>query len=218
MKLTLGRKIWLGTIWFFTAAFFIYIIVQYFIFGPSKEVGFVSTKDNVHYHPWITFLYFHIIFGTIALAAGPFQFSGKLRQKKKNLHRNIGKIYVFSILISFMFGLYLAFYGTGGLTGVIGFYSLEFAWLITTLIGFFKIRRKDIKGHREWMIRSYAVTLTFVSFRIFSIPAVGIDGRDGILFGLTIIFSWIFNLLIAEWLLIRSKQHNRSRTENYQIS
>lgn len=211
MKRGIGSKIGLGVIGFLTAAFFIYVVIQYFIVGPSGDVGFVSTKKGIHYHPWITILYIHIILGTVALVLGPLQFNKKLRQKNKQLHKNIGKIYVGSILIAFLAGLYLSYYGTGGLTGVIGFYSLEFAWVIPTLVGYLKIRKKDIKSHQEWMLRSYAVTLTFVSFRIFSIPAVAIDGRDGVLFGLTVIFSWIFNLLIAEWILIRRKNQNLIR-------
>jgi uncharacterized membrane protein len=207
MKRTTGSKIGLGVIGFFTFIFLAYVIFQYFILGPSKDVGFVSTKEDIHYHPWITILYIHIIFGTLALVLGPLQFNNKLRQKKKNLHRNIGKIYVGSIFVAFIAGLYLAYYGTGGIMGVIGFYTLEFAWLITTLVGFLKIRKKDIKGHQEWMLRSYAVTLTFVSFRIWSIPAMVIEGKPGVLFGLTIIFSWVVNLLIAEWILVRKKKN-----------
>lgn len=77
-------------------------------------------------------------------------------------HRTIGKTYVLSIVIAFLAGLYLAYYGTGGVTGVIGFYSLEFAWITPTIVGLFKIRNHNIEAHREWMLRSYAVTLTFV--------------------------------------------------------
>lgn len=72
MKRQVGKKIGLGMIGLFTLIFFAYAVFQYFILGPSQNVGFVSTKTNVAYHPWIYFLYVHIIFGSIALLTGAF--------------------------------------------------------------------------------------------------------------------------------------------------
>ncbi|MDP4086704.1 MAG: DUF2306 domain-containing protein [Bacillota bacterium] len=218
MKHHVGKKIGLGIIGLFTLIFFAYVIIQYFVLGPSHKVGFVSTKTNVPYHPWIYFLYVHITFGSIALLTGAFQFNKKWRQKNKTRHRTIGKTYVVSVVIAFLAGLYLAYYGTGGVTGVIGFYSLELAWITPTIIGFFKIRNHNIKEHKEWMFRSYAVTLTFVSFRIFVIPVVGITrGNPGMLFGLTLIFSLIFNLLIAELIIINLKKIKLKTNHHLQL-
>lgn len=213
MKKTMGRKIGLGFIGFLIVALFAYVVYQYFLDGPRKDAGFLSTKDSVPYNPWIVMLYIHIIFGTVALLVGPLQFNSKLRKRKKGLHRNLGKIYILSIMVSFIPGLYLSFYATGGITGILGFYSLEFAWIITTIIAFLKVKNKDFAAHQIWMYRSYAVTLTFVTFRIFSVPAVIID--SDFLFGLTVIFSWVFNLLIAEWFFIRPKK--RHTPANQQI-
>jgi uncharacterized membrane protein len=209
MRKSFARKMGIGIVIFFTLIFMIYAIVQYFILDP-KSSPFIIEKLKIikgfHYHPWIYVFYIHIIFGLLALVLGPFQFSTKLRTKNPSLHKNIGKTYVFSILLASIVGLYLSFYGSGGIVSIIGFYSLDIAWFTTTFTGFLKIRKKQIESHREWMFRSYAVTLTFVSFRIWAVFAVLISSQRGVLYGITIIFSWIFNLVIAEWILSRSKK------------
>jgi uncharacterized membrane protein len=209
MKKTIGTKLWLGFLGFLILGLTAYVVIQYFVVGASKSDGFVGGKvelQGIEWQPWITFLYLHIIFGTIALLSGPFQFSSKLRRKNKQVHKTLGKVYIGSIFLSFVFGLYLAFYASGGIAGIIGFSSLELVWLLTTLIGLLKIRKKDITRHKEWMIRSYAVTLTFVTFRILSVPAVIIEGSPGVLFGLTVILSWAINLSIAEWNIARGRK------------
>ena len=47
-----------------------------------------------------------------------------------------------------------------------GSLALALAWLVTTGMAIYCIRRRNIKAHREWMIRSYLVTFAFVTFRI----------------------------------------------------
>ena len=45
-------------------------------------------------------------------------------------------------------------------------FTLAVVWTITTGMAFLAISRRAIVQHREWMIRSYVVTLAFVFFRI----------------------------------------------------
>ena len=47
----------------------------------------------------------------------------------------------------------------------VGLFSLAFTWTVTTGMAYRAIRRRAIDQHREWMIRSYVVTLAFVVFR-----------------------------------------------------
>lgn len=212
MKKSLMSKMAIGIVTFLIVLFIVYVIVQYFILDPKNSPFIVEKLKEIkgfHYHPWIYVLYIHIIFGTLSLVLGPFQFSTKLRTNKPHLHRNIGKTYLFSILVASMMGLYLAFYGSGGIVSIIGFYSLDIAWFTTAFTGFIKIKKKQVERHRAWMFRSYAVTLTFVSFRIWAIFAVLISNQRGVLYGITIIFSWVLNLFISEWILSYSKKRKQ---------
>jgi hypothetical protein len=43
------------------------------------------------------------------------------------------------------------------------------AWIVCTLAAFLTARNRQLAQHRQWMVRSYAVTFTFIALRILSI-------------------------------------------------
>lgn len=43
------------------------------------------------------------------------------------------------------------------------------AWIICTTAAFITARNRQIIQHRQWMMRSYAVTFTFVSSRVLNL-------------------------------------------------
>lgn len=98
MKKSIGSKIGIGLLSLFIIVFVIYAIVQYFIFGPQTS-PYIKEKQEIvkgfQYHPWIYILYIHIFFGIFALILGPFQFSKKLHQKRKNCIEISGKYMYF---------------------------------------------------------------------------------------------------------------------------
>jgi hypothetical protein len=49
-----------------------------------------------------------------------------------------------------------------------GLFMLCTAWVVTTGMAIFAIRRRNLIQHREWMLRSYTVTFAFVTFRVFT--------------------------------------------------
>jgi hypothetical protein len=81
------------------------------------------------------------------------------------------------------------------------------AWTITTGMAFLAIKRRAITQHREWMVRSYVVTLAFVFFRML---VVGLDalevGTTVERVGVAAWFCWAVPLLIAEPVLQWRKQ------------
>jgi len=54
-------------------------------------------------------------------------------------------------------------YGWGFAVGLMGLAS---AWLVTTSMAYYTIRKGLVALHKEWMIRAYVVTFAFVTFRI----------------------------------------------------
>ncbi|HUO25175.1 MAG TPA: DUF2306 domain-containing protein [Candidatus Aquilonibacter sp.] len=46
-----------------------------------------------------------------------------------------------------------------------GIRFLALAWLVTTGVAYYTIRRGLVAPHKEWMIRSYVVTFAFITFR-----------------------------------------------------
>ena len=110
----------------------------------------------------------HTLAGIFALLIGPVNFSSRIRQRHLQLHRVLGLVYVVSVFVGSFTGIALA-WGRPGLPGT----SMQAAaWTVCTTAAFVAVRNRQIAVHRQWMARSYAVTFTFVSSRVFNlVPA-----------------------------------------------
>ncbi|MFY0544276.1 DUF2306 domain-containing protein [Brevibacillus sp. H7] len=86
-----------------------------------------------------------------------------------------------------------------GIGSGIAFLVLDVCWLVTTGLGVWHIRRRNIPAHREWILRSYAVTWVFVSFRVV-VALISITWNIGneVSFPLAVSISIAGNLLITE--------------------
>jgi uncharacterized membrane protein len=107
----------------------------------------------------------HAILGTLALLSGPPQFSTRLRQRWRAFHRILGRVYVASVLLAAVLALTISaghplFPATCVQAG---------AWIICTVAAFLTARNRQIAQHRQWMVRSYAVTFTFITTRLLNL-------------------------------------------------
>ena len=109
----------------------------------------------------------HISGGLIALTLGPFQFWKSFRNKFINTHRWMGRIYLTAILIGTISATYLAWTSAirVNFSWAFALQGLAFAWITTASMAYISVMRGRILQHKEWMIRSYAVTFAFVTFR-----------------------------------------------------
>lgn len=107
----------------------------------------------------------HTIAGTLALLIGPINFSSRIREGHRRLHRNLGKLYMVSVLVGAATGIALA----SGRPGLPGTAMQATAWVVCTTAAFITARNRHIIQHRQWMVRSYAVTFTFVSSRVLNL-------------------------------------------------
>jgi uncharacterized membrane protein len=107
----------------------------------------------------------HTLAGIFALLIGPINFSTRLRQRHLKLHRVLGRIYVVAVFIGAATGVVLA----SGRPGFPGTCGQAAAWIVCTTAAFITARNRHVTQHRQWMIRSYAVTFTFVSSRVLNL-------------------------------------------------
>lgn len=155
-------------------------------------------------------LAFHLVGGSMALALGLPQFWMGFRNRFMNVHRWTGRLYVLGVLVGSIgaFVMATAPEQSLGFGFAFALFALGIAWVITTGAAFFAVIRRKIKLHKEWMIRSYIVTLAFVTFRILSdfVPyeSWGLDHAD---YNTAMMWScWVFPLMIAEVILQFRKQ------------
>ncbi|MGA7157029.1 MAG: DUF2306 domain-containing protein [Acidobacteriaceae bacterium] len=110
----------------------------------------------------------HALAGITAMFIGPTQFSSRLRRRHLQLHRILGRIYVAAIFIAAPLAIAISW----GSDLIVGTAFQAGSWIFCTLMAFLLIRNRHIAQHRQWMIRSYAVTFTFIALRALDfIPA-----------------------------------------------
>jgi hypothetical protein len=108
----------------------------------------------------------HIAFGAIALFTGPVQLWLGIADRRVEVHRRLGIIYMGAVILSAAAAYWIALSPSAGWVFGSGLMGLATAWLATTGMAFLAIKRHLIEQHKEWMIRSYVVTFAFVFFRI----------------------------------------------------
>lgn len=110
----------------------------------------------------------HISAGILALLLGPAQFWPAWRARMLVYHRWAGRAYILAVTLSGTSALYLARFVSadegGAVTGVsMGF--LAVIWIAATTRGWRLAVARRFDLHREWMFRSYLLTLVFISLR-----------------------------------------------------
>ena len=151
-----------------------------FLFVLWRSERFIidrSHPDWVYYFPVRWWLIPHGLGGLIALVAGPFQFSSRLRQRHLQFHRMMGRAYLIGVAIAVPFSVYLSLTHS---TLAFRFLLLTLAavWAFTTAVAFAAVLNRKVQIHRQWMVRSYAITTTFVTTRVLTaIPAIGGGGE-----------------------------------------
>jgi uncharacterized membrane protein len=181
-------------------------IAQYASF--SSTVGFLQFKqDYLHVGIWKAAFYIHVFSSLLTLCAGFTQFSSFVLKEHKKLHRLLGKIYAYNILfINFPAGMIMAFYANGELPSKIAFIILDSLWFFFTLKAVIAIKGKDIKAHKRFMIRSYALTCSAITLRLWKIVLSNtFDIDPQTLYMIDAWMGFVPNLLFAEWLIRKLK-------------
>lgn len=150
---------------------------------------------NLFARPWLVV---HASLAGVALAVGPFQFLPGLRGKRPQLHRLMGRTYVFACLVGGTAGLPLAVGSSAGPIAAAGFGALAVVWLITTGQAFRLALAGRYAEHRRWMVRSFALTFAAVTLRLY-LPIAPIAGLDFMEAYRAISWlAWVPNLIVAE--------------------
>lgn len=191
----------------------IYNTLPYFSF--SKNFDFIEERSFLFKSNFYnSCFYIHIAAGALCIATALIQFSRYILKKTKWIHRFSGKIYVFVVLfLGAPTGLYMSFFAKGSFLERALFLFMAAWWFITTLYGFTTIHKKNVLAHKIWMMRSYAMAMTAVTFRVYHIVfyLLGWDHLEN--YELSLWISVIGNMLFAEWIIYnKSKKYLSSFT------
>lgn len=175
-------------------------IVKYFTdLSPPPE----PVVANAFARPWLAI---HIVGGVAALLVGPLQLLASVRAKHPRLHRLSGRIYVAGCVIGAPSGFILALGTTSGPVAASGFAIPALLWPLFTWAGVRAIAQRRVDEHREWMLRSYAITANAITLRLL-LPMSMLLGI-GFFTAYPVIawLGWILNLAGAEYYIRRTRQ------------
>jgi uncharacterized membrane protein len=148
----------------------------------------------------------HIVSVSVYSILGAFQFANGFRRRRPGWHRAAGRLLVPTGLLVGLSAVWMTlFYSRADGTGDLLYaFRLLFgsAMVLSIILGFAAIRRRDIIGHRAWMMRGYAIglgagtqVLTLLIGELIAGPPVGLS--HALLMGA----GWVINLAVAEWII-----------------
>ncbi len=176
-------------------------------FLPGMPYGF--RPDFYPQSSFTVFLLGHIAGAIVAALAGPLQFWGAFREKYKRIHRILGFSYLLGVGVAGVCALVIAPVSQGGMPAHVGFILLAVFWMACTTQAFFKIYQKNWEEHRQWMIRSFSLTLAFVSLRLWLPGLLITTGADFEQVYQTVAWlCWVPNLIITE-LYLQGRMNKR---------
>src|SRR4051812_2604280 len=161
--------------------------------------------------PWPVVV--HIVSAIVFALVGAFQFSARLRRRRRGWHGRAGRVVVVSGLGLALSALWLnQFFPRAHATRDI-VYSLRLmfgvALVVTLVLGFRAARRRNFPRHRIWMIRSYAIALV-AGTQVFTLGFGGaIFGTGDLAQALMLVAAWGINLTAAEWAIRHPAHHRR---------
>jgi hypothetical protein len=184
----------------------IYNTLAYFSF--SKDFRFIEERSFLFESSFYnTCFYIHIAAGTLCIGTALIQFSRYILKKSKPIHRFSGKIYVFVVLfLGAPTGLFMSFFAKGSFWEKALFMFMAGWWFITTLYGLTTIHKKNVAAHKIWMIRSYAMAMTAVTFRVYHIIFYTLGWGHLENYEISLWISVVGNMLFAEWVIWRQSR------------
>ena len=188
-------------------AYFSYLLLlislQYLPF--KSDVAFLKIKQDelaISYYPLAFKI--HVYTSFFVLLAGFTQFSERIRKRYNKVHKTMGKFYVAVVLaFSSTSGFIIGIHANGGVFSKIAFVVLSLLWFWFTYRAYTSIRIGDLKAHKNFMIRSYALALSAISLRLFKwILVLLFEPAPMDVYRIVAWLGWMANLAIAELILV----------------
>ena len=188
--------------------YFFWLMLQITLdYIPLKaDVSFLMIKQTeVSHRPeYLLFFYTHVYTSIFVLFFG---FFAILRKDfgLKNLHRNAGKIYILLLLIfSAPAGIYMGVFANGGFFAKTSFVILGSLWWFTTFKAYQFAKQKKFTLHKQWMWRSFALTLSAITLRMWKVIIVYLFHPNPMdVYQIIAWLGWIPNILLIELLITK---------------
>lgn len=194
-----------------------------FLAGVVRLVGLAFgapvTPENARFIAVPLPVVVHVFSVSLYCILGAFQFAPGFRRRRPNWHRVAGRVLVVAGIVAGLSGLWMTqFYpiptrlqgdllhGVRLLVGSAMIVSIVLAWTA--------IMRRDIAQHSAWMIRGYALGQGAGSQVLVLLPWTLIFGEaSGLTRDILMSAAWVINLIVAEWII-----HRRANVPSWLVS
>ncbi|MGI5289419.1 DUF2306 domain-containing protein [Nonomuraea polychroma] len=215
------QRPWVAPLAVVAIAFVAFSLPPYLSLDPSRSR--VPAPDFFPAH--FAVLSLHVVFGSIAMITCCLQIWPWFRARYPRAHRIIGRVYVFAgCLPGGLLALVVAVANPFGPVSSASSVVLALLWLGCTLAGWRMARQRRFVDHRRWMIRSFALTMSIITNRLWSVVFVitlwpqletTFHGDETMMVstiaGMSAWLGWVLPLLFAEWWLERGDAAKRRR-------
>lgn len=192
-------------------AYFCYLMVEISLqYIPyHTDVAFLRIKqDYIRWDFYRLSFFIHAYCAVLVLPAGFTQFSRYIRQHYPFLHKWNGWLYAIAILVLVApSGLVLGIFANGGWSSQLGFCLLAVLWFYFTWKAIELIWKKDFRAHQRFMLRSFALTLSAITLRIWKVILVALfHPKPMDVYRWVAWLGWLVNLIIIEFIIYKYYQ------------
>jgi hypothetical protein len=194
-------------------AFVAFSLPPYLTFDPAQS-RVAGPYPIPFYYP---LLVLHVVSGSVAILTCGLQVWPWFRNRYPAVHRWTGRAYVFAgVLPAGLAAFVIGATSTFGPIARASSLILAPLWLGCTIAGYRAARQRRFVDHRRWMIRSFVLTASTVTNRVWGVvgfvvvaPEVAATfGGDEKLMsymiaGMTTWLGWTIPLLLSQWWLDR---------------
>ncbi|MEZ4811484.1 MAG: DUF2306 domain-containing protein [Allomuricauda sp.] len=180
--------------------------LYYYFDNIEKYVFYDPIAIGERRLPFKWWLVGHFVAAACTLFLGPLQFIPYIRNRFMKFHRISGKFYIIGSLISAL-TVYVLLATTYSLPGAIPSLGLlSTIWIFTTVMAYLSIRKRNVKQHKEFMVRSYVCGLAFIFIRL--LPEINhytgiFDFIQDDIMRATVYewICWVYPLMVTEFFL-----------------
>ncbi|HEY1012361.1 MAG TPA: DUF2306 domain-containing protein, partial [Herpetosiphonaceae bacterium] len=183
--------------------------------GVVRVAGLASgtgmAPDNARFYAMPLPVVIHIICATLFCVLGIFQLAPNFRRRRLGWHRRVGWLLAPCGVGAGLSGLWMTqIYPLYPSIQDEVLYGLRIvfgsAMVVSIILSMAAILRRDIAGHRAWMIRGYAIGQGAGTQAVIGIPLFLIAGDQGgwvrnVMMGA----GWVINVAVAEWIIRRKR-------------
>lgn len=212
------RRPWIVPLGFVAVAFIAFSLPRYLTLDRTQ-----SRVQQPAYDWHYPLLVLHVIFASVAMLTCVLQVWPWFRARYRHIHRVAGRVYVFAGVFpagvtALVIGVITPFGPAAMSSGLV----MAPLWLLFTYQGLRTARRRLFVDHRKWMVRSFALTMSIITNRLWGVVyGVALDSQFDTTFlgsaqlftyslaGSTTWLGWVIPLLVAEWWLQRDEVARR---------